>query len=298
MTASRSPFVIAGAQKSCSTSLAGTLRMHSEIEMPHLEVGAFEGNRWLMTHRQVVRAAVLSSERELVFGFKRPQVFHEAEVGRRVVQAFPNLSAVVVLRDPAERMLSAYFHYVDHGVLRIKQDFEHHLSVLLSADDDELSSVEQTIVRYSYYASSVAALKHTFSGRALFLFQDDLLRDSMKALHAIQSFVGVKPDPDLTLGTQNAGRYPRRSNLPGRLFGAATYHVDPVSGGVLPRARVIRSLGRPLASFRPGVRDSTTKPTLSHELRELAQRRFGYDLAQLEATLGRTVPTTWTIHPD
>ena len=294
---SHRPFVVAGAQKSCSTSLAATLRAHPTIEMPELEVGAFEGTRWAWTHRRIARAAARASARRLVFGFKRPEVFHNADLGLRVAKALPGLSAVVVLRDQAERMLSAYFHYVDHGVLRIKRDFEHHLLAMLAAGDKALTSIERTILRYSDYASSAAALQTSLDGRALFVFQDDLLRQPIDTLTAIQAFVGVDPDPTLVLGTKNAGRYPMRSNLAARLFGLATYRVDPASDGLVPRPQVVRTFGRPFASFRPSVRDPIIKPELSTDLQAMAQERYGPDLTTLEAILGCKVPASWRVQP-
>lgn len=111
-------FLVIGAQKSGSTSLFNYLAMHPQI-MPSLikEPRYFSenfdrGEAWYRAHFPMHASRWMRTRngaRPLVYEGSTTYISH-AQAARRISQALPNVKAILVLRDPAERAISHFYH--------------------------------------------------------------------------------------------------------------------------------------------------------------------------------------------
>jgi len=255
------------------------------------EATHFEGRFWRFKQRAVIRAANRAARNGRHLGLKRPEFLHQPGLAQRVVHAFPGASAVAVLREPGDRAISAYFHWVDHGLLRAERDFEAHLTRLFTKGPK--TSAERMIVDYSRYHRAAEQLQESFGERTMFVFQDELLDDPSGWLGSIMTHIGVERGHTLTLDERNVGRYPRSRNAAAVIFGALSYRYEGTPAVVTVRPRFARALGAPFGQFRPAARRSFGRPEVSDTLRAAMREYYSSDLESLEALLGRAVPSAW-----
>ncbi|HWI05024.1 MAG TPA: hypothetical protein VNT52_14530, partial [Acidimicrobiales bacterium] len=109
--------VLAGAQKSSSTSLAELLGRHPLVCMAQREVVAFEDPYYPDSIAEVLAHVEASAGGGSVPALKRPELLYREESVERVRRHMPDPVVVVVLREPVARTVSAYYHYLRYGVL-------------------------------------------------------------------------------------------------------------------------------------------------------------------------------------
>ena len=109
-------FVIVGAMKAGTTSLAGNLKQHPRIFMPRREVRFFnehwhEGVDWYRAH--------FRDGAEMVVGEKTPEYMRANRYMRRLRRVLPNAKIIVLLREPVARLLSEMNHRMQSGTLPV-----------------------------------------------------------------------------------------------------------------------------------------------------------------------------------
>ena len=107
-------FVIVGAMKAGTTSLAGNLKQHPRIFMPRREVRFFN-EHW---HRGVdwYRAHFRDGAGRIC-GEKTPEYMRADRYMRRLHRVLPGAKIVVLLREPVARLLSEMNHRMQSGTL-------------------------------------------------------------------------------------------------------------------------------------------------------------------------------------
>lgn len=111
-------FIIIGAQKSASTFLVECLREHPEIYMPKGEIPFFESPDY-EKQSLVDLEEIFNGHENKVLGFKRPNYIGKEEVPARIYKDLPRVKLIAVLRNPIDRVVSAYFHYIKDGFLPV-----------------------------------------------------------------------------------------------------------------------------------------------------------------------------------
>jgi hypothetical protein len=109
---------------------------------------------------------------------------------------FPDARIVVVLRDPVERMVSAYWHYLRSGL--VCHDFDRAI---------ELGPLH--LVECGFYRRHVDSLVSIFGRERLLVLSDrHLYADPEGFLQRFEVFTGLSHSNKFTLGRDNAGAYP------------------------------------------------------------------------------------------
>ena len=109
-------FVIIGAQKSASTFLQVCLSEHPDVFMPPGETPFFESPDY--ENSDISRLESLFNNRsESKLGIKRPSYIGKPEVPKRIEYHLPDAKLIAVLRNPIDRAVSAYFHYINNGFI-------------------------------------------------------------------------------------------------------------------------------------------------------------------------------------
>jgi hypothetical protein len=288
--------LIAGAQKSCSTSLAALLDRHPLLCMLPRETVAFEDPYYPKGLREVNAHLESSLDADTVPAFKRPELLHQREASRRARQHLPDPVVVVVLREPVARTISAYYHYVSHGLLPPLS-----LDMGVSALLDRLhrkspSSIGDAVVTYSLYSAAIGRLQEDFGQRLLVFFQEELLSDTAGCTANILSALGIEPYDLGLLPRTNVGKYSLNPRKLSRLGGLIGYDIDDTHGRFSVtqhplRRRTAQSLFV-LSRLRPSVR-RTSQPLLCPSVRaQLVDTLIG-DVELLPDMIRRPLPDPW-----
>ncbi|MBA4388131.1 MAG: hypothetical protein C0404_09130 [Verrucomicrobia bacterium] len=186
-------FIILGAQKSASSFLHLCLADHPRIFMPKGEIAFFESPDY---ERSSVNdlASLLRGHESQICGIRRPSYLAMHEVASRLKKHVPQAKFFVVLRDPVERAVSAYYHYTATGFIPVRsigQGLRHIMDG--SYAKKYLRSSE--ILEFGLYGKHLSAYLELFGRQAFSIaLHEDIVRDPCRALRAAYEFLGVSSD--------------------------------------------------------------------------------------------------------
>ena len=220
-------FLICGAQKAGTTALYEALRAHPDVCMSEPKETEFfnwhyqRGWDWFATHFD-------HYDGESAIGEASTRTMPTPEAPERIVGCLPDAKLIFVLRNPVERAHSAFWYYVEQGILCPGEDFGAFIR-------NEGHPLRQEIVHYGYYNRHLERFLHTFDRAQMLLVRHVDLRERMSdTLSRIQKFIGVAP-----LGLEdergprsNTPRYPASTSLP-----PSTSTLRPVTASTSGSAR-------------------------------------------------------------
>lgn len=208
MTARRLPdFAIVGAQKSASTFVQDALRAHPDMYMPDGETRFFEDPEFGRGDLNEL-ADLFAGRTEKMIGIKRPDYLGREEVPARLRSAMPRLRVIIVLRQPIQRLISAYYYYIKLGFLPVL-DINEAIPRLLRGETIG-NPKSRDLLDYGNYATHLRRYLSVFPREQLLvMLQEDFAASERNALAGICSFLGVDPE---RLGAiprpANTGVYP------------------------------------------------------------------------------------------
>ena len=186
-------FLILGAQKSATTSLASALRCHPEVFVPPVKEAQHFGR---VTDSELGGAGwtrTFSGWRgEPMVGEATPDYLILPRSAEQICRNLPQVRAVVSLRNPVDRAWSAYWN--GRRIGRLRHGFERLI-------DDELAHGERPdrwfgdLLARGRYAEQLGrfldlGLDRT---RLLVVFFDDLMAEPAQELVRVQRFLGLEP---------------------------------------------------------------------------------------------------------
>jgi len=210
--------VILGAQKSGTSSLHNYLTQHPGViaplrkEVHYFDVNYARGEGWYRGHFGCQGETGLNLDSSPYY------LFHPA-VPARMHGLLPDAKLIVLLRDPARRAYSHYWHERDKG--REALSFES----AIEAEPARLGRLEQRLAdgdiahsrahqSYSYLARGRYAeqLERWFAlyprDRILVLRFEDFVKDPLGGLNDTLAFLGLPDANSVSLEARNARRYP------------------------------------------------------------------------------------------
>lgn len=192
--------MIAGAMRCGTTSLNAYLRSHPQITVSRpKEVHFFDnqfdrGVDWYLTHFTPTPAT-------RAIGEATPDYLYSREAPRRIADTYPEIKLLVLLRDPADRAYSHYWH--NRSVAKEDMSFED----ALAAEPERISADPQSRAAYSYldrgrYAEQLERyLQHFATGQILVETFEELQDEPAAVYLRACRFVGV----DDTFRPENLG---------------------------------------------------------------------------------------------
>jgi len=202
-------YLIIGAQKAGTTTLAQVISEHPEIsQMWRKEVHYFtqhytKGRRWYCSNFPLRFSSVLRNRARLC-GDATPYYLAHPKAPERCWEVAPHAKLIALLRNPVDRAISHYHHEVRHGyeVLPIDQALE--------AEPERLrGEVERIIADPSYYSFNHQHFSYVTSGlyleqlkawreyypkrQMLIIKSEEFLADPERVLHQVLEFLGVSP---------------------------------------------------------------------------------------------------------
>ncbi|MCO5184891.1 MAG: sulfotransferase domain-containing protein [Anaerolineae bacterium] len=290
-------FVILGAQKAGSTFIFECLKEHPRLYMPRFETEFFEDPFYNSSQLAELEALFENCRTDQLRGIKRPDYLPRPECPARLKLHLPQAKFIVVLREPIARMISAFFWYVQVGLLPVMPldiGFER-------LTDGRLISrypQAQDLIEYGYYYQHIVRYWNLFARDQFhIILYDDLRADPLTTVQRAYQFLGV----DSTYIPAFLEQKPKQSvYAPQRLrwFAFANRHffytqVPYAVNQIALRPKASRLLRIPYYGFVAVDRlllarlFHAQRPVLSPPLTQEVAKLYREDINALEAALER-----------
>lgn len=187
-------FAIIGAQKSASTFVQRSLVDHPEVGMPPGETRAME-DPWYseQSFDSLMRDLARQFGEKVAVGIKRPDCLAIQSSAIRLKKHLPDAKLVIILRNPIDRAISAYYHYMRYDMLPLLE-VNRGLSEIMDGGipDYPFSS---SVLTYGLYGQSIQRYVGLFSQeQILVLKHDDILKNKKNELKKVFRFLGIAED--------------------------------------------------------------------------------------------------------
>lgn len=187
-------FVIAGAQKCGTTTLADTFRRHRQILISRPKELHYFNYHHLHHDLDWYADQFPIEPKHKAWGEGTPLYLFDAEARERMVKALPDAKFIVMLRDPASRAYSHYWHNINKGH-RPDDSFEQ----ALDREPERLahgSAWEQKHLTYmerGKYIDQLLALEESVGrDRIRIHLLEDLKTDRVETLRSLFEWLGVR----------------------------------------------------------------------------------------------------------
>lgn len=244
---------IIGAEKAGTTALQNDLAVRTSIKMWPGEFSGFESPEFESRHSDVLE--LLHSRSRLI---KRPNLLHDPLALGRLKSCFPEAIAVVVLRDPVDRFVSAAVHMMRMGIL-LPTPLDRIVERVFDLDWNRNHPRASQLLSYGLYSEALEYARYMFGKRLMVLAFPDLLEGKVT---------------DSVLAALDYSREPRSARV-------ATMNSRPDSWGELYCAHVSSRLRFNYSRSRERLWDKESQPArlLSKSIAKIcgAFGRFGSD---------------------
>lgn len=201
--------VVIGAQKAATSTLAALLDTHSQVAFTPGEFHDFAV--FDDAAKSADRLATLFAELPpaQLRGFKCASYLGQPVVAARLRRALPDGDVVVILRDPVQRAVSAWYWYVRTGYVPIR-DHERGIRALLAGDvDAEQWPHAAEVLQWGKYGEHLAAWYEEFPRERVHVLREDIVRTPRESpdLARLQETLGLAPEPLGPVPRANEGIY-------------------------------------------------------------------------------------------
>lgn len=183
-------FIITGGQKCATTYLSSVLRQHPDIFCPRQEIPFFQKPDY---NPNLIEEYFnnINKEKNIIFGIKRPNYLGDKGVEKRIARHIPDVKLIVILRNPINRLKSAYFHYMKTGFLPLVA-LNKGVELLLDNKFAKNYPRSKELVEYGFYSKHIQRyLKHFPRENLKILLFEDLTSDPKKTISGVFKFLGV-----------------------------------------------------------------------------------------------------------
>ena len=226
-------YIIIGAQKAGTTTLAGMLSQASNVVFPHAEIPWLESPYYESGGAQRIRylCGRISGTVKRV-GIKRPNYLPSQVVAERISLEFPNTRLIAVLRNPVTRAFSATLHYMEYGHIPV---MDPNLALQRILDGDDLNAKRSyEILDWGLYSQQLVKYRQLPNVQITVMDQRQLFSNPATA---ISNIPGLETG-DLTkvsMPIRNAGADGMRNLKMRNLMHRSLTAKDSRTGDLLPR---------------------------------------------------------------
>jgi hypothetical protein len=261
-------FLIIGAQRSGTTSLARYLGAHPQIFMAgQKEVHYFdrhhdEGPDWY-------RAQFAAASASQVAGEATPEYMYDPVAFERMATLLPGAKVIISLRNPVDRAYSEYWFVKGRGYEELS------FADALDAEATRVTAADAaTRMRYAYtergrYLRQLKRVCEVYPrDRMLVVIFEEFSRDPRSTVGQIQSFLGVEPE---VAGAEVERQFGRARSYRSQRIRRLSRHLPYPFGAVVKRLNAV-----------PGE-----YPAIDPEVRKTLEQRFRNENLALAEWLGR-----------
>ncbi|MBL4585508.1 MAG: sulfotransferase [Flavobacteriales bacterium] len=286
-------FVIIGAQKAASTFITHCLDSHPDIFIPRSEITYFETPEFENEPSTALTSLFIGNEDKMV-GIKRPNYLSLREVPERIHATVPNARIIAILRNPVERIISAYYHYMDYGIIPVRE-VESGMTKVLDKEYSDQYPKAAEIIEFGLYHDPIVRYQSLFGKKnVLVLLQDDLIVDKMSVMKQLYGFLGV--DTSFTPTTINSRPGAVTYNIPRLRFQSSVnalnfeYRYDGTKVFAKKKNLFEKIVTKTVARIDRYILLKllgNKKPKISSNLNKRLHSVYRKDIDNLEALLGR-----------
>ena len=198
----RLDFIIAGAEKAGTSYLSKVLGSSSEIVMPEHEVRHFRDPFY--PDRERLDELLQNKNGEKV-GIKHPSYLGRPEVPERIYKHNPEMKLIFVLRNPVERAISSYLHYVRHGQVPLLHPNEAFLRIV---EEKDKHPKYRDILEFGLYHKYIRMYQEHFKGDNMLILEYEQFLNGAVDMSPVTEFLGIKtianpPESRINEGTRN-----------------------------------------------------------------------------------------------
>ncbi len=269
-------FVIIGAPKCGTTTLAGWLRQRPDVFVPERKEAEYF-NRFHERGLDWYAQKFADAQPHQHIGEATPAYLFDDLALERLATTLPEAPAIAVLREPAARVWSHYWFFRALGVEGRS------LRSAIRAEDRAGNAGTTVPVRHylehsRYVAHLQAAARALGRDRLLVLFLEEVQADPAAALTTVYDHLGLDPDVAVdTTRTRNPGHIPRSYALQRALIVSRMHRWAP-------------RVARPVTRWN---QSQVGREAMTDDWRRELRGRFEQDNAALADWLGRDLPAAW-----
>jgi len=292
-------FVVIGAQKAASTYLMQMLAEHPEIFVFPRELPYFEDPDYGERTFEKFCERFIAAEGKKAVGFKRPSYLAKAECAERIYRHLPTAKLIAVYRNPIERSVSAYFHYMRGGRIPVRP-LNQGMTDILDRRYEGAYPASAEIIEYGFYSKHLRRYLRFFPAESILsVIFDDIVRTPAAVIRSMYRFLDVAED----FQPRAEGRRPMatirslaRLRMVNLIRGVTTYHNEDRTR-VYRRKSIFAGAVRKaylafdktiLAKLFPDPRIALA-PLLHNRLVEI----YSEDVRQLEKLLDKELEDRW-----
>lgn len=220
-------FIVIGAQKSGTSSMFSYLKQHRQILRPIFKEPGFfnrqyhRGLGWYGSNFPAQRTVSQLNDRlgrpHLTFEATATYVFDE-QVPGRIARDLKTRKFILLLRNPADRVISAYWHARRMGIesrtlIEVVESDRRRTEMEISGEDNP--SLPQTtrpnFLKRGIYHEAVLRWQSVFSPSDLLVLQSEtLFADPAKVMTQVFQFLNLPEPGHIDFEPQNVGGYKER----------------------------------------------------------------------------------------
>jgi hypothetical protein len=196
-------FIVIGAEKAGTTLIQRVLQTSGDVYMPAAEVRHFRDPFYGPAN--LLDQAVGHPGNKRVVGIRHPSYLGTPESAQRIHDHNPSIKLVVSLRDPVERIISAYFHYFCRAQIPARCPDRAFQCILSDSRDDEPKY--QHLFEFSRYHSHLQRFIELFGRDQILILEFERLATEGDEWVRLFDFLGVSADVPEAVPCVNIGEY-------------------------------------------------------------------------------------------
>lgn len=196
-------FVIIGAEKAGTTLLQNVLRDAPSVSMPENEVRYFRDP--FFADANLLNDAISMFSNDQCVGIKHPSYLGCDNVAERLHAYNPNLRIVVSLRDPVDRAVSAYYHYLSRGQISLRKPDEAFSKILSGDRTDDPKYAD--ILSFGCYHTHLQRYFDVFPDKQILVLEYERLSQDHQTWQRLFDFLKISDPTPSEIPQCNVGSY-------------------------------------------------------------------------------------------
>ncbi|MHC4662738.1 MAG: sulfotransferase domain-containing protein [Planctomycetota bacterium] len=184
-------FVIIGAQKAGSTFVQECFREHPQVFIPLDEIPYFGMPDYEQTKFSEFEKIFDEARPGQVIGMKRPKYLLQKGCAERIHAHIHDSKIIAVLRNPVDRAVSAYYHYMAHDFIPV-QSIETGIRRILRGGFARRYARASEIIEFGFYARGLQSYLKLFPRKQIHLIRfKDIKTKAAEVIRRLYLLLGV-----------------------------------------------------------------------------------------------------------
>lgn len=194
-------FIIAGAEKAGTSFLTNAFASSNEVFIPKNEIRIFRDPFY--SDREPLEKYFLN-KKDVKLGIKHPSYLGRPEVPERIYKHNPDVKVLFILRNPVERAISSYVHYMNNAQIPL---IEINRGIMQMEEKRWKIPKYNDILEFGLYYKYLALYQKYFKAKSMLVIEYESFFDGTVDFSAITNFLGISPISGVSQTRINEGEY-------------------------------------------------------------------------------------------